>query len=520
VVQGRSLAAVASEATHYREHGTLGYLVSSEHTERNMHRALKKQLGILPYEVSLTLKNKKTGTMMLTKVNMVLPHEMFARVYSSGMCNFQKCIIGFEPNGLQHFWDRMGEAVPHFWDNNCGLQSSLQNMCVPISFHSDGVVIFKYGEMTIWSWSCPIVRGEALHTKHVVCVVPTSLLAPNTEAEIVQILAWSLMSLKHGVFPSENHLGSDWDSVGDNFRHNLSGKQLAANYRGIFMFWKGDHKERKRVHQLQRSWQSNYICERDMAAKHVTELSFGDTTATAGWRLTSFGPHLDTVTLSPWKLIPTFSHERVLDDLMHILYLGIGRDLTASIIVDLCQRGEIVSPEALWYNLREWSSQNKLFFNSPIFTMTSLGRKSGKSFPSMDSQVKASNMKVLIKYLAVLTSQRVENVAGLPDFDTGHAKLRGACMFFCAFMIDIWNQHGWIIPPEMNQQAVQAGYDFLASYQQLAVNSLAAGTNLFKFRPKTHYLIHLLDFTAKYRFNPHWMNCMCDEDLMGKIKKN
>ena len=199
------------------------------------------------------------------------------------------------------------------------------------------------------------------------------------------------------------------------------------------------------------------------------------------------------------------------------MYLGIARDLTASIVVDLCVRGEVASPEAVWYHLREWSANNKMFFNCPVFSMTTLGRKSNKCFPKMDSQVKASNMKVLIKYLATLCAQKVDHMSSTSDAE--HVKLRGACVFFCALMVDIWNRNGLIAPQAENDEAAQAGYDFLLSYQKLAVLSLAAGTNLFKWRPKVHYLVHLLDFTSKYRYNPHWMNCMCDEDLMGKMKK-
>ena len=517
IAKGRSLAAVASEVKNYGDHGSLGMLPSNEHTERSVRRALKKQLGISPYTVSLTLKNKKTGALVETPVNMILPHEMFARMYQAGDNYFQKSVLGNVD--LAEFWKAFEFGDPGFWTQHVQLPVEKQKDVIPISWHSDGVIVFKFGEMTVWSWSSPLVRGDALNTKHIACVLPTSLVSSYTESQVVAVLSWSLKSMMVGKYPESNHLGKTWLDISDQSRANLGGKNLRGRFLAVHLFWKGDHKERKRVHELTRSWQHNYVCERDLASKVIQELTYGDASSTAGWRLTAFGSHLDHTSTSPWKQISTFSHARVLDDLTHVLYLGVARDFTASIIIDLCMRGEASSPESIWYSAREWARSNKLTFNSPVFTWTSLKRTSNKRQPCMDSQVKAAHMKVLLKYIAVLCAQHVQNIAEVADFDESHAKLRGACAYHCALMVDVWSKRGFILPTAASNIAVESGKMFLLTYQQLAVNSLEAKTALFKWRPKTHYLIHLLEFTAKYRFNPHWLNCMCDEDLMGKIKK-
>ena len=66
-------------------------------------------------------------------------------------------------------------------------------------------------------------------------------------------------------------------------------------------------------------------------------------------------------------------------------------------------------------------------------------------------------MKVLLKYIAVLCAQHVQNIADVADFDERHAKLRGACAYHCALMVDMWSKHGFFMPTNANNIAVESG---------------------------------------------------------------
>ena len=109
-----------------------------------------------------------------------------------------------------------------------------------------------------------------------------------------------------------------------------------------FAFWKGDMEAHAYSHLLtktRRYYRCNQCCDFCLCTsdRRAPELTWGDLTLRAVWRSTmtmadSSGP-------SPWTQVPCFEKKRRLLDLLHIVHLGILRDLIPGGIIDCLQEG-------------------------------------------------------------------------------------------------------------------------------------------------------------------------------------
>jgi len=76
-----------------------------------------------------------------------------------------------------------------------------------------------------------------------------------------------------------------------------------------------------------------------------------------------------------------------------------------------------------------------------------------------------------------------------------------------------------VLPDDVIQAAQEYGHLFLLSYQKLAELAHASGRKSYHMRPKVHELDHIVDDLSIMKLNPVWLDCMDDEDFMGKLKK-
>jgi hypothetical protein len=138
----------------------------------------------------------------------------------------------------------------------------------------------------------------------------------------------------------------------------------------------------------------------------------------------------------------------------------------------------------------------------------------------MDSQVKASHMKVLLRWLALITSQIMLNPQSFGETLPGdYLELRASCMYHLVFMLCLFDANGLVLTANVVEQISVAGDLFLLSYQALAAHNLERQVALYRVRPKTHYLCHLIEFVQRYKLNPRFVNCFMDEDFMGRVKR-
>ncbi|CAJ1441805.1 unnamed protein product [Effrenium voratum] len=191
-------------------------------------------------------------------------------------------------------------------------------------------------------------------------------------------------------------------------------------------------------------------------------------------------PHTDCLhTLedkSLWLQVPGYSRPRRLWDCMHLIHLGILRDVVASTLVSLLLTKELHSyvklgndatPDAVLHRFtilaKEWARGQKLDLSIPPLTESRLGFD-GKSYPELDTRERPH----------------------LSDAEAAESSWLGCLHLVC--------------------------------YQALASRALERGDFLWRVRPKHHYIAHLLDETRRWKINPMAASTFLDEDHMKQLR--
>ena len=144
--------------------------------------------------------------------------------------------------------------------------------------------------------------------------------------------------------------------------------------------------------------------------------------------------------------MPGFHKDLVLDDLMHDLFLGVARDVGASVIVDLLESQHLVDEHGDPFNskqdaldvigleLREFCRQHELKRPPCAFTMANLGREKETVYPELGSSFKAAHNKIIMSFLAHLTYK-----LGLND---RRSKIRATMCYSLASFLRILDHSG------------------------------------------------------------------------------
>lgn len=137
-------------------------------------------------------------------------------------------------------------------------------------------------------------------------------------------------------------------------RGKLAGLPICGGLKGAFCGIKHDGKARKELHFFSRSYMSTYCCDSCLATqanpRAPRELYYGDFGVAAPYRATLIDHERYLQmggTISPWIRVPGWRLELTFHDLLHVLYLGILRDVCASAIVELCMAAGGPFPERL-----------------------------------------------------------------------------------------------------------------------------------------------------------------------------
>ena len=135
---------------------------------------------------------------------------------------------------------------------------------------------------------------------------------------------------------------------------------LFDGLRACFYGFRGDQKARRECHYFSRHYNCTLLCDRCCAKvpteKNMDDTNFKNFSANAPFLLTSIdhNMYLNTTPaaeLSPWTAMPGWKIENTFFDWMHVVLLGVARDVVAAAIKLMAMRG-VISKENLRQELK------------------------------------------------------------------------------------------------------------------------------------------------------------------------
>ena len=100
--------------------------------------------------------------------------------------------------------------------------------------------------------------------------------------------------------------------------------------------------EKVRVHQFDRYYLCNFLCEKCLGCKHLPDMSAYDFEPGAAWKTLLFTDAAykhSRSPKSPWTCVKSWTMFRNRDDLLHMLYLGLAKDVSGQCLFDFAWEG-------------------------------------------------------------------------------------------------------------------------------------------------------------------------------------
>ncbi|CAE7832343.1 unnamed protein product [Symbiodinium sp. CCMP2592] len=466
--------------------------------ERDLHRWLRGLYGVTlePYFIDVMLEkddadiddigeqedNPLKGTAS-TRIPVLLPHEVFSAIHSSSdhQVSFGLSMLGrHSPAAIKQFWRHLQRYVPEEVKDHPALAGCDLSEMIQLLIHFDGAEMYKNSEYNIWSFSSALsslLDVDCLETQFVCCILPQKAMQQKqvknyVHKEIARLMSWSFKVLQSGKFPSTGFYGEEFPST--SCRAKRSGTALAGEWKACFYGFRGDQKARRECHYFSRHYNCIQLCDRCCAKtpteKHMDDMNFKNFSANAPFLLTAIDHNMylnttPSAELSPWTAMPGWKIENTFFDWMHIVLLGIARDVVAAAIKLMAMRG-VISMTNLRLELKSLTAWIKK------------ERKSDEELLQMAVVVRALNK-----------AQRLLDHSDLLMTEQDSTRFN---------------------------ELVQL---HLRTWQRLALKFEALGIALCKIRPKHHYLQHIGLYVASTRVNVRIHQNFNSESYMGKMKK-
>ena len=297
---------------------------------------------------------------------------------------------------------------------------------IPIAWHVDGAEIHRNQEVLVYSWSSLLAAGgEIWHVKFPLLLLQYKYIhnketRERVQDEITRYIAWAHHVMEKGEIPAVDMYG-----------HKLRKKpvRMCGPYTAAYALIKADGKARREVHKFKRHYNATFICSDCLATqpfKHAPKsLLFSDFSDCAGYLQTMLSHamyEMFDLVLSAWMLVPGWCLESCFFDMLHVVWIGFGRDIAASCIVDLFTRHEIPGEtEAAAYTLltrdfQDWCKRRGVSKVPWTFTVKSLGIDDKNEYPELASYFKGVHVHLVCSWLA----DKLTSMAHL-DF---HSKVR------------------------------------------------------------------------------------------------
>ena len=378
---------------------------------------------------------------------------------------------------------------------------------VPITFHWDEV---KYGrtsgadaEMFCVSFSSAIARGQVCITKFPWCQVPVYLAGTRTHRHLIKLAISEIEGLMTGLMPDGSPI-------------------TPGGHRFMFAGNKFDLKAKQQLNSFGRFWQCNFICEWDLASKHLSGCRFGDHRECAGWTKTcvSTASYVRAGGQSPFLAMPGFSLDLSLPDCMHVLFHnGLVSQIVGSVLKERCREhafaGDTLEAQLLdahssfmsWLGSQEHTRNDDRHFVQPFSTL-SMHMEPDYEYPTVSTSYKCMTVLHMLFWLA---SQHAVD-------GSFYLRCRSVMLVSFANFASVTRNGDFLLSTEEQRLAHRSGRVGLLNFQYLALENLKQGISLYRSLPKSHQFDHVIHRLKTSRFNSAYWECWGEETLLGKLK--
>ena len=260
------------------------------------------------------------------------------------------------------------------------------------------------------------------------------------------------------------------------------------------------------------SWPTE-ICWRCRASKgnECFDTVYTDFSSTAGWRSMGFS--------NPWQTKPFLAElwgwdpqlHMVSVDLLHVLHLGVYRDLAGSAIKVLLRKQGYYDGSKLLIRFKAFTRELKAWAKSTKATLQLKAVKKAtvywKSDQCPELHAKGADCATIIRFLAFKTQQKT------PPMYAGMV----ACLWAASNFLGLLMTAGLYLTKAEQETGHALGSMFLDSYFRLAREAVDNNDLLWKTRPKIHFLCHVVDDLLIRSRNMARDSTFMDEDVMKYI---
>ena len=446
----------------------------------------------------------------------LLPHELFALLYSQHRDAFTEHIMGGSADNLPKFWKAMVNH-PALRDHPMCKISGYQSKFIPLALHGDGVAVSGVGRswsrsIDVWSFSSVIGRGMTILTNFIIFLLfPNYICKSGVDSMGAweKRMCWSFYWLAVGKWPTKYWNGSPIYS-------DKAGTDLADGFRAVLWSLRSDLDFMKKGLNLEAA-NSHTPCTCCLA--NTSDIPWTDHKDTAAWISTIWACRVAWLAAHPmahllFKKVPGLSILNFVPDVMHVLHLGVYMYFFGSVLKYLTHHimdgDPDINIETLYSQIKQLYSDYDITsrFNDLRVSMYWNG-ESGE-FPVLKG--KAAEVRNLVKPLLVVAHKYLAKTS-----PTNKIILKQLEMAVRIEMILDTYKNDYVFPTEARAEFKAACFTFAQLNTALGQEFHTKGVFLFHHTIKMHYLCHI-GLVAEY-MNPRLSWCYSGEDLMHIIKE-
>ena len=204
------------------------------------------------------------------------------------------------------------------------------------------------------------------------------------------------------------------------------------------------------------------------------------------------------------------------DDLLHLVWLGLGKDIGGQLLYDFgtSRVGDLNDNlKVLHREMRVWFRSRSVKCTVRQFSKATVSWSSSHDYPTFETKMKAAECKMVCLWLAWKAVDVIESDG------SEYCIARASMAWSFSEVIRIFDASGLFLSVSDAEAAQRHGNNCLVLYQKLAAQAVIANECAYKLRPKWHYFSHMLAELTLTRENPKRQDCFSSEDYIGRIKK-
>lgn len=308
------------------------------------------------------------------------PHLVFAALHEA-RCLEKALGCGM---GNSEFWQ---QSVPHPAKHEAN-----NDLIFPLRMHGDGAESFRDRSVTFTSWS-GLTHGITWENRFLICAIAdTEFIMSDgknvTLQRLGELIRDSFNIIYDGRWPLREL---------DGRVNSRAGLPLAGGWRGALIYTDGDLKYNKEFYGMEHSYLSNSICHQCGAHRTSAGLDYSDPDGSWKNTLLSAAEVKQAFATVPFVALRGWEPTCITHDLLHLVFLGVARDLMGSILSIITDANILTLPEAQGH-WRAWCRQVKYTPHSDAWTSRSL-RPQARAYPHM-KYGKAYDTKMLVRWAA------------------------------------------------------------------------------------------------------------------------